>query len=169
MRTARTHIVRPRPMVLTGLVGLMALVGCASEGSERVQSELMRLEQQTLDGIVIVEHALTDPTYQNLGEGVRIVEGAVRELQSLEADPAATDVQRLQALLSEVHAWDALATAFESAAAEVEGAHPSGALSEKGMPAREAASLVFERAWAFACEHGLTDHPAFVDQQSCPE
>lgn len=165
--------VAQRPMMRTVsapiLIGLVITAGCASEGSERVQAELVRVEQQTLDGVTIVEHALTDPTYENLGEGVRIVEGAVRELQSLESDPAATDVQRLQALLTEVRAWDALATAFEAAAAEAEGTHPSGALSEKGMPAREAASLVYERAWLFACDHGLTDHPAFTEQQSCPE
>ena len=152
------------PQVLACIA--VAIAACASEGSPLVQAELTRLEQDSLDGLVSVERALADPTYRSLGEGVRAVETAIRQLGVLETDPTASDAQRFHAMLASARAWDDLAGAFERAAAS----SSVQSLKDKATPARFLATSGYVRAYEYACTQGLTDHPLFVESgASCPE
>jgi hypothetical protein len=144
----------------------VVFAGCASEGSPKVQAELTRLEQDSLDGLVAVERALADPTYRSLGEGVRAVESAIGKLGALENDPSASDAQRFQSMVASARAWDDLAGAFERAAAS----SSVQSLKDKATPARFFATSGYVRAYEYACTQGLSDHPLFVESgASCPE
>ncbi len=150
------------------LFAALACAGCYAEGSLEVQSQLARLEQESMDGVAQVERALADPTFRSLGEGVRNVETSIRKLGAIEADPTASDAQRFQAMMIGARAWDDLAGAFERAAAE--GAPGTQTLLDKATPARFLATTGYARAYEFACSQGLTDHPLFVENSAvCTE
>ncbi len=147
----------------------LAFAGCAADASPEVQAELTALDQQAADGIGTVEHALADPEFRSLGDGVRKVESAIRRLGVLETDPVASDAQRFQAMLTGARAWDELARAFEHAADGGDVA-ASQTLRDKAMPARFLASSGYARAYEFACSQGLTDQPLFIESgAACPE
>lgn len=143
---------------------LALAAGCASEGSERVQSELARLDLEVAGGVETIERALGDPDFRDLGEGVRIVESAIRYVSRLEGDDEASDSQKLQAILLEARAWDELAKVFERAAAESD---LPAVFDEKGMPARFYATSSHARAAEYACSHGLADQLPGDSRPAC--
>jgi outer membrane lipoprotein-sorting protein len=148
------------------LCAVLAAAACASEGAPEVSAELSRLEQETNDGLLMVERALADPEFRSLGDGVRKVESSIRSLDVLEADPATSDAQRFQAMILSARAWDLLAGSFEAAAETT----AVSTLRDKATPARFLATSGYARAYEFACRHGLTDHPLFIENAAvCPE
>ena len=148
------------------LCAIVLIAACASEGSVEVQAQLARLDQEANDGLMLIERALADPEFRELGDGVRMVEIAIRKLGVVETDPHASDAQRFQSMMLSARAWDQLAGAFEHAADST--SVPT--LRDKATPARFLATSGYARAIEFACGQGLTDHPLFVENAAvCPE
>ena len=143
---------------------------CAAEPSPRIARELEALDGRVTDGVAKIERALAAPglTFPELGEGVRIVERAARELGALEVDDRASDGQRLVAALLQARAFDDVARAFADARPP-EALDPAQhalfaeLLEDKARPARSAAAEGFRRARRVACQLGQSDHPAMLE------
>jgi hypothetical protein len=134
-----------------GLFVAGLLAGCSTEPSARVTRGLYGATLDARAAIEKIQRSLP-VTDRGFGEGVAELEAAVRRFDALEQDPAASDGQRLKAILGEARAWDDASRAILGAhLLEVDEPVAEEILREKAFPAKIAAANAYRRALAFAC------------------
>jgi hypothetical protein len=146
------------------------VAACASEGSDRVESELKKLDARAGAGVAKISRALNDPTLSSpaLGEGTQLVESATQKLAQLEDDERASDFQQLMAILYQARAWDDVAIAYSTTPIPAslppeQRALLESLLAEKAEPARLSAASSFERARERACRIGFEVSPVMSE------
>lgn len=155
---------------LKAAIFVAVLSACSTEGSDRIEGELKKLDAGAGEGVAKVSRALNDPTLSSplLGEGTRIVADAAQKLSDIELDDRASDLQQLTAILFQARAWDDVAIAYATtpipgSVAPEQRVLLESMLAEKAMPARMSAAAAFERARQRACKMGFETTPMMTD------
>ena len=163
-------VVRNLARRLLGLL-MVGMFACSVDQSAELDRELQALSQRSRFAVQMVQDALHEPMDASVGwsTGVKEIELVVRSLGQLESDVAATDSQRLIAVVYQARAWDDIANVVQAAGDRV-GDHQIASselarqiLRDKAFPARIAARNSFDRALRMGCRLGLTHSQVWLE------